>query len=143
MDKGRVNLYAGERPHVVASWDPTRMDEPSTPSSPGLTGRPSIPEAFQIDREAAAYWIARSSRATTVLIVLTGFPLVSCRLRDIAYAARAFGAAGGANTFQSAASCSLGSVSACSFSSVIPGIISSTTRPCGVTSMTARLDRCA
>ncbi|MFH1342917.1 MAG: hypothetical protein ABIL01_17200 [Pseudomonadota bacterium] len=38
-------------------------------SSPGLAGRPSIPEAFEINREAAAYWIARSSRATTTLIV--------------------------------------------------------------------------
>src|ERR1700730_5487847 len=43
-------------------------------SSPGLTGRPSIPEAFEIDRGAAAYWIARSSRATTVLIVAAAFP---------------------------------------------------------------------
>src|SRR6267143_2574974 len=43
-------------------------------SSPGLTGRPSIPETFEIDREAAAYWIARSSRATTVLIVAAALP---------------------------------------------------------------------
>src|ERR1700732_4400913 len=43
-------------------------------SSPGLTGRPSIPEAFEIDRGAAAYWIARSSRAMTVLIVAAAFP---------------------------------------------------------------------
>src|SRR5882757_913185 len=43
-------------------------------SSPGLTGRPSIPEAFEIDRGAAAYWIARSSRATTVLIVAAALP---------------------------------------------------------------------
>jgi len=28
-------------------------------SSPGLTGRPSIPEAVAINREAAAYWIPR------------------------------------------------------------------------------------
>jgi hypothetical protein len=28
-------------------------------SSPGLTGRPSIPEAPAIDREPAAYWITR------------------------------------------------------------------------------------
>jgi hypothetical protein len=34
-------------------------------SSPGLTGRPSIPEALVIDREAAAYWITRSSRVMT------------------------------------------------------------------------------
>jgi hypothetical protein len=33
-----------------------------------LTGRPSIPETIVFDREAAAYWIARSSRATTVLL---------------------------------------------------------------------------
>jgi hypothetical protein len=38
-------------------------------SSSGLTGRPSIPETFEIKREAAAYWIARSSRATTRLVV--------------------------------------------------------------------------
>jgi hypothetical protein len=38
-------------------------------SSPGLTGRPSIPEAFAINREAAAYWIARSSRATTGVVL--------------------------------------------------------------------------
>src|SRR6266481_2278181 len=37
-------------------------------SSPGLTGRPSIPETVVFNREAAAYWIARSSRATTVLL---------------------------------------------------------------------------
>src|SRR6188508_2143449 len=30
-------------------------------SSPGLTGRPSIPETVMFIREAAAYWIARSS----------------------------------------------------------------------------------
>ncbi|MFH1343056.1 MAG: hypothetical protein ABIL01_17905 [Pseudomonadota bacterium] len=42
-------------------------------SSPGSTGRPSITEAFVLNREAAAYWIARSSRATTVLIVATAF----------------------------------------------------------------------
>ena len=36
--------------------------------SPGLTGRPSIPETVVSNREAAAYWIARSSRATTVLL---------------------------------------------------------------------------
>jgi hypothetical protein len=41
------------------------------PSSPGLTGRPSIPETVMFDRETAATdrlkppWIARSSRATT------------------------------------------------------------------------------
>jgi hypothetical protein len=40
-------------------------------SLPGLTGRPSIPETFEINREAAAYWIARSSRAMTVLLVAT------------------------------------------------------------------------
>jgi hypothetical protein len=28
-------------------------------------GGPSIPEAVEIDREAAAYWVARSSRAMT------------------------------------------------------------------------------
>src|SRR6267143_1907544 len=43
-------------------------------SSPGLTGRPSIPETFEIDREAAAYSIARSSRAMTVLIVAAALP---------------------------------------------------------------------
>src|ERR1039458_244279 len=31
-----------------------------------LDRRPSIPEAFEIIREAAAYWIARSSPAMTV-----------------------------------------------------------------------------
>jgi hypothetical protein len=35
-------------------------------SSPGLTGRPSIPETPENNREAAAYWIVRSSRTTTV-----------------------------------------------------------------------------
>jgi hypothetical protein len=34
-------------------------------SSPGSTGRPSIPEALVINREAAAYWITRSSRVMT------------------------------------------------------------------------------
>jgi hypothetical protein len=29
------------------------------------SGRSSIPEAFVVDREAAAYWVARSSRAMT------------------------------------------------------------------------------
>jgi hypothetical protein len=28
-------------------------------SSPGLTGRSSIPETSMIEREAAAYWITR------------------------------------------------------------------------------------
>src|SRR2546430_1692152 len=56
-----------------------------------------------------------------------------------AYAARAFGASGGVNGCQLAVSCSFGSVSACSFSSVMPGIISITTSPCRVTSITARL----
>jgi len=37
-------------------------------SSPGLTGRSSIPETVVSNREAAAYSIARSSRATTVLL---------------------------------------------------------------------------
>jgi hypothetical protein len=36
-------------------------------SSPGLTGRPSIPETPENNREAAAYWIVRSSRTTTVV----------------------------------------------------------------------------
>src|SRR5260370_42575382 len=36
-------------------------------SSPGLTGRPSIPETPENSREAAAYWIVRSSRTTTVV----------------------------------------------------------------------------
>ena len=69
---------------------------------------------------------------------LSGVPLF-VRATASRYAARAFGATGGARTFQSGASCSRGSVIACSFSSVIPGIISNTTRPFGVTSMTARL----
>jgi hypothetical protein len=30
-----------------------------------LTGRPSIPETLMINREAAAYWIARFSRVMT------------------------------------------------------------------------------
>src|SRR6266436_10450214 len=38
------------------------------PSSPGLTGRPSIPETPENNREAAAYWIVRSSRTTTVVV---------------------------------------------------------------------------
>src|SRR4051812_721025 len=29
------------------------------------SGGPNIPEAFEIDRESAAYWVARSSRAMT------------------------------------------------------------------------------
>src|SRR6266446_7764343 len=37
-------------------------------SSPGLTGRPSIPETPENNREAAAYWIVRSSRTTTVVV---------------------------------------------------------------------------
>src|ERR1700676_4964498 len=53
-------------------------------SSPGLTGGPSIPEAFEIDRGAAAYWIARSSRATTVLIVAAAFPSPSFFLGALA-----------------------------------------------------------
>jgi hypothetical protein len=53
-------------------------------SSPGLTGRPSIPEAFEIDREAAAYWIARSSRATTILIVAAALPSPSFFLGGLA-----------------------------------------------------------
>src|SRR3984893_7302303 len=53
-------------------------------SSPGLTGRPSIPEAFEIDREAAAYWIARSSRATTILIVAAALPSPSFFLGALA-----------------------------------------------------------
>ena len=36
-------------------------------SSPGLTGRPSIPETPENHRKAAAYWIVRSSRTTTVV----------------------------------------------------------------------------
>src|SRR5260370_2094062 len=36
-------------------------------SSPGLTGRPSIPEAPVINLEAAAYWITRSSRVRTAV----------------------------------------------------------------------------
>jgi hypothetical protein len=36
-------------------------------SSPGLTGRPSIPETPENNREAAAYWVVRSSRTTTVV----------------------------------------------------------------------------
>src|SRR5690242_20683753 len=35
-------------------------------SCPGSTGASSIPETSEIYREAAAYWIARSSRAMTV-----------------------------------------------------------------------------
>jgi hypothetical protein len=34
-------------------------------SSPGLTGRPSIPEPSHFNINAAAYWITRSSRVTT------------------------------------------------------------------------------
>ncbi len=37
-------------------------------SSPGLTGRPSIPETAVFNREAAAYWIARSSRAISLVV---------------------------------------------------------------------------
>jgi hypothetical protein len=40
-------------------------------SSPGLTGRPSIPETPENSREAAAYWIVRSSRTTTVVLEAT------------------------------------------------------------------------
>src|SRR5258706_14920558 len=36
-------------------------------SSPGLTGRPSIPETHENNREAAAYWIVRSSRTMTAV----------------------------------------------------------------------------
>src|SRR5216683_6494577 len=43
-----------------------------------------------------------------------------------AYAARASGASGGASTCQLGANCSFGSVTACSFSSVMPGTISGT-----------------
>ena len=48
-------------------------------------------------------------------------------------------AAGGSSACTDAASVSFGSVIACNLSSVIPGIISSTTSPAGVTSITARL----
>ncbi|MGY3425802.1 hypothetical protein ACVWZW_006306 [Bradyrhizobium sp. F1.13.4] len=34
-------------------------------SSPGLTGRSSIPERAMVNREAAAYWMPRSSRCMT------------------------------------------------------------------------------
>src|SRR3984893_18684755 len=34
-----------------------------------MTGRPSIPEKVAINREAAAYWITRSSRVTTTFYV--------------------------------------------------------------------------
>jgi hypothetical protein len=37
-------------------------------SSSGSTGRSSIPETVFLGCESAAYWIARSSRATTVLL---------------------------------------------------------------------------
>ena len=48
------------------------MDETNTAVIARLdrANPPSIPEAFEINREAAAYWIVRSSRTTTVLIVL-------------------------------------------------------------------------
>src|SRR2546423_46704 len=39
---------------------------PYKSSSPGLTGRPVFQRRQRLSREAAAYWIARSSRATTV-----------------------------------------------------------------------------
>jgi hypothetical protein len=35
-------------------------------SLPGLTGQPSIPETFVLDREAAAYWMPRLTRGMTV-----------------------------------------------------------------------------
>jgi hypothetical protein len=34
---------------------------------PEITGRPSIPETPENNRKAAAYWIVRSSRTTTVV----------------------------------------------------------------------------
>src|SRR5258708_4370553 len=34
-------------------------------SSPGLTGRPSIPETPERNRKTAAYWIVPSTRTTT------------------------------------------------------------------------------
>ena len=58
----------------VPALGPTLMNGTTPLSSPGLTRRPSIPETFEIDREAAAYSIARSSRATTVLIVAGALP---------------------------------------------------------------------
>jgi hypothetical protein len=72
-------------PGIVLKQNPRRNRELETMpdiqllSSPGIAvqrtaslplayaGRPSIPETFETDREAAAYWIARSSRAMTVV----------------------------------------------------------------------------
>ena len=44
------------------------MDETNTAVIARLDRPPSIPETVVSNREAAAYWIARSSRATTVLL---------------------------------------------------------------------------
>src|SRR6266481_573883 len=68
-------LPARRRPPAPAAEadevDVPRRSPQQNLSSPGLIGRPSIPETFEITREAAAYWIARSSRAMTVFVVAT------------------------------------------------------------------------
>jgi len=62
----------GGGPYVVEdSYAPQVRDGKRSPhhqlSSPGLTGRSSIPEAFVIEtEEAAAYWIPRLSRVMTI-----------------------------------------------------------------------------
>src|SRR5690606_19025990 len=64
-----------------------------------------------------------------------GHDAVCCCGKEKPYAAFA---CGGASACQLSARCNFGSVIVCRSSSVMPGIISSTTRPFGVTSITAR-----
>ncbi len=42
--------------------DESCLHPPIPPSSPGLTGRSSIPETVMFNGEAAAYWIPRFRR---------------------------------------------------------------------------------
>ncbi|MFH1344450.1 MAG: hypothetical protein ABIL01_25115, partial [Pseudomonadota bacterium] len=55
-------------PRVVAAC--ARRSQTHTAVIARLDGATQYPETFEVNREAAAYWIARSSRATTVLIVV-------------------------------------------------------------------------
>jgi hypothetical protein len=53
-------------PAVVPAFAATTRHSPrSQLSSPGLTGRPSIPEALVINREATAYWFPAFAGMTT------------------------------------------------------------------------------